>query len=144
MKNILIILLFVGTGLVAQNNRNDKIKALKTAFITERLDLSSAEAEKFWPIFNIYEEKMGTLRSTERREIHLKLKGDINSLTDAEALALIDKSLALRDTDIANRRQLIEDLKPVISAKKIILLVKTENDFKRKLLDRMKHRKKNR
>ncbi len=35
----------------------DKIKSLKIAFITERLDLSTKEAQTFWPIYNEYEEK---------------------------------------------------------------------------------------
>ena len=143
MRNILIILLFVSTGLMAQNNRNDRIKALKTAFITERLDLSSAEAEKFWPIYNAHEDKMETLRKNERREILVKLSSGMDAMTEAEAAILIDKSIAFRDKEISHRRELLHDLKEVLSAKKIIQLVKTENDFKRKLLERMKQRRKN-
>jgi len=143
MRNILIILLFISTGLVAQNNRNDKIKALKTAFITERLDLSSAEAEKFWPIFNAHEKKIEALRKNERREILIKLNGGMDAMTEAEASSLIDKSIAFREKELGHRKQLIQELRSVISAKKLIRLVKTENDFKRRLLERMKQRKKN-
>ena len=144
MRNILLILLFVGTGLYAQNDRKDRIKALKTAFITERLDLSSAEAEKFWPIYNAYETKMEGIRKGERREIHMKLKGGLESISESEASALIDKSIAYREKEIANRKLLIQDLSSAISAKKIIRLIKAEDDFKRKLLERMKKRNKNR
>ena len=129
---------------MAQNNRLERIKALKTAFITERLDLSSAEAEKFWPIFNAYENKVGALRKSERREILIKLSGGMEAMTEAEASSLIDKSVAYREKEIGHRKQLIQELKSAISAKKIIRLIKTEDDFKRKLLERMKHRKKNR
>ena len=141
MKHILIILLFISTGLLAQNDRNDRIKALKTAFITERLDLSSAEAEKFWPKFNAYEKKMEALRKNERQEILIKFSGGMDAMTEAEASSLTDKSIAFREKEIGNRKQLIQDLRSVISAKKIIRLIKTEDDFKRKLLERMKQRK---
>ena len=34
------------------------MKALKTAHITDQLDLTSAEAEKFWPIYNEFDAKL--------------------------------------------------------------------------------------
>lgn len=144
MRNILIILLVINTGLIAQNNRNDKIKALKTAFITERLDLSSSEAEKFWPIYNEYEKKMEALRKSERREIIIKFSNGMEAMSEAEASSLIDQSVAFREKEIGNRKRLLKDLRAVISAKKIIRLIKTEDDFKRKLLERMKQRRNNR
>jgi hypothetical protein len=41
----------------AQNGngqRQEKIQALKIAFITQKLKLTPAEAEKFWPVYNQY------------------------------------------------------------------------------------------
>lgn len=32
----------------------ERIKALKVAYITKELNLTSAEAEKFWPVYNDY------------------------------------------------------------------------------------------
>ena len=67
MKHILILFLLIATTASAQ--RGDKIKAYKTAFLTESLELTSDEAEKFWPIYNAHEEKLRTLRKQERKEI---------------------------------------------------------------------------
>ncbi len=39
-------------------NRGEKIEALKIAFITQKLELSSEEAQKFWPVYNQYENEM--------------------------------------------------------------------------------------
>jgi len=52
------IALFLSTGLMAQERGKERIKAYKTAYITEQLDLSSAEAEVFWPVYNKYEKKI--------------------------------------------------------------------------------------
>lgn len=42
--------------------RSEKIQALKIAFITQKLRLTSAEAEKFWPVYNSYTNEIRNLR----------------------------------------------------------------------------------
>ncbi len=56
MKKILLFLtLFVGISYIcAAQPPREKIKALKIAYITKELNLTSAEAEKFWPVYNEY------------------------------------------------------------------------------------------
>lgn len=43
-------------------NKGETIEALKVAFITKNLSLTSDEAQKFWPIYNAYEADLATLR----------------------------------------------------------------------------------
>lgn len=58
---ILIITFFLGSFsfVKSQNDnkedRGEKIQALKIAFITQKLELTSDEAQKFWPVYNRYE-----------------------------------------------------------------------------------------
>ncbi len=71
MKKYLFILFAIFTFSLAnaQNGneqRIEKIQALKIAFITQRLDLTSAEAEKFWPIYNDYEHELNNIRLNNR------------------------------------------------------------------------------
>ena len=71
MKKYLLILftLFTFSLAHAQNGngqRIEKIQALKIAFITQKLDLTSAEAEKFWPVYNDYEHELNNLRLNNR------------------------------------------------------------------------------
>ncbi|WP_026449709.1 hypothetical protein [Aequorivita capsosiphonis] len=139
MKNLLFIFLFSIAGLQAQEGKHEKIKALKTAYITEKLALTSSEAEKFWPVYNSYGEKFYALRFKEHRDIYKKLRDGLDKLTDAEANELIDKNLSIEASKLELRKQMTEALRKVISPKKIILLKKTENDFKHELLDRYKH-----
>ena len=142
MKNLVILLILASsTTLFSQSNRHEKIKALKVAHITEQLALSTSEAEKFWPIYNIYEEKMHAMRKTERKDIFGKIKTDFETLTEAEANSLIDKSLELKRNELKIYSDLVSNLKGIIPSKKIILLRKSEEDFKRKLLERYKNKK---
>jgi len=144
MKNITILLFLLSASFYAQDSRHEKIKALKTAFITEELNLSTAEAEKFWPVYNAYAEKMHSIRMQERNEIFAKIKnGGLENITDAQANALIDKGMSLENEALKNNNELIKNLRNVISAKKIIKLKKVEEDFKRQLLERYRQHKKN-
>jgi hypothetical protein len=141
MKNLIIIFLFFATVVQAQEGKHERIKALKTAYITEQLALTSVEAEKFWPIYNRYDEKFHELRKKEKSEIFQKLKNDLDNLNEAEANAMIEKSLSIESEELELRKQMNAELRGVISSKKIITLKKAENDFKKELLDRYRNSK---
>lgn len=142
MKNILILFLVISTTALAQ--RGDKIKAYKTAFLTEALELTSAEAEKFWPVYNATEEKLTTLRRQERKEIFEIIKGDFNSLSDAEANAILEKAINLKEKEFLYQKELIQSLKGILPSKKILKLKRAEEEFKRILLNKMKNRREGR
>ncbi len=125
----------------AQDGKHEKIRALKTAYFTEKLTLTSLEAEKFWPIYNKYDEKFHDLRMKERSEIFQKLRDGLDKMNDAEANALIDTSLSIESEELTLNKQMIAELRGVISPKKIIILKKAEDDFKRELLHRYKNSK---
>ena len=141
MKKLILILLLIGFGMNAQNDRNEKIKALKTAYITEQLDLSSAEAERFWPVYNDHQEKMANLRQKERREIFHKLREGVDDMTDSEANELLDIVLVMKTKELEHMKELVQNLRPVLSPKKIIKLKKVEEDFKKRLLERFRQRR---
>jgi hypothetical protein len=44
-------------------DKKDQIKALKVAFFTTELDLSTKEAEKFWAIYNTFDDKQFEIAS---------------------------------------------------------------------------------
>ncbi len=139
MKKIVLVLFLVSTGLYAQRPNQDRMKAFKTAYLTDQLDLTSSEAEKFWPIYNYFENKLKSLRKKERSEVFSKVRnGGIEALTDSEAIALIDKMLEMKTTELQYRKELVKDLLKVLSPKKIIKLNRAEEEFKKILLERLK------
>jgi Skp family chaperone for outer membrane proteins len=148
MKKLVLVLLIVSTAVFAQGPNkgrkgpnHEKIKALKTAHITSQLDLTSAEAEKFWPIYNDYDSKLMELRKNMRSENMGKLhKGNIDNLTDEEANEIIDKMLEMKTTELDYRKKLAQDLRGVIPPTKIIKLQRAEESFKRMLLERLKQK----
>jgi len=134
---VLFIFMFATSITFAQQmNNRQKIKTLKTAYLTEALNLKPKEAEKFWPIYNLYINSMQQskmqLEGGLQREI--KFAGGVENISESEAQQLIDKSILLEKEITANKIKLIEELSKIFSAKKIIMLKKAERDFNREIL----------
>ena len=143
MKKTLLLILFslVIVSGYAQERRGEKLKALKVAFITERLDLTQTEAQKFWPIYNAFEEKERELRRDNFME-RRNLKPE--EFTEEDAQKLIDEFIKNENELHQNKQKLVIDLQKVLPAKKIILLKKAEDDFKREMLEQFKMRRQGR
>lgn len=143
MKKTLFLILFslILLNGYAQERRGEKLKALKVAFITERLDLTPTEAQKFWPIYNAFEDKEIELRRDNFME-RRNLKPE--DLSEEDAQKLIDEFIKNENELHQNKQKLVADLQKVLPAKKIILLKKAEDDFKREMLEQFKMRRQGR
>lgn len=140
IKNILPILLFLITfPFYAQNEKMDekreKIKAYKVSFLTTELELTSAQSEKFWPIYNTYDDKQYELRHQKMKSYTRKLSDEtLKSMTEKEASTLLSQMESTDEELYLLRKKYIASLKKILPAKKIIILRKSEDDFNRKLL----------
>ncbi|SHJ27901.1 sensor of ECF-type sigma factor [Flavobacterium haoranii] len=147
MKKILIVMiLIVANFSFAQGfkEKKEKIKALKVAYITEKLDFTTDEAQKFWPIYNTFDEKQFEIRHNKMKAIIKKIEeGGMENISEKEAQNLISQMENSEDELHNLKKKFMQDLQKVIPAKKIILLKKTEEEFNRKLLREFKERKKN-
>ncbi len=135
-KNITPLVLFLLITVVsfAQDKPDrEKIKALKVAFITERLNLSSKEAQLFWPIYNEHETNMEALRTKEWSQVHNKIK-EANTLSEKESDELLSLYNTLEKEKQDSYTSLFSKLKNVLSSKKTLLLIQSEHDFKRQLM----------
>ncbi|HHS95064.1 MAG TPA: hypothetical protein ENJ45_00620 [Phaeodactylibacter sp.] len=141
LTSFLILCFFLSSSLSAQKipeHRKDRIRSLRIAFITERLQLTPQEAEKFWPLYNEYE--------AEKKKLHMKFRKDNREeeITDSQADELVDASFVLQEKELQLKKKYYAKLKKVISPKKLILLQKAEEDFRRKIIREMKRRKQQR
>ncbi|WP_431161502.1 hypothetical protein [Flagellimonas beolgyonensis] len=124
----------------AQGPVRDRIKTLKVAFITERVGLTSKEAQQFWPIYNEHEAVLEDIRQRERSELHSRMPLAQN-LSDDDADELLNNLLALQFEKEKADRQFITDIRTVIPAKKVLLLLRAEEDFKKQLLETYRKRR---
>ncbi len=143
MKKIafITVLLLSLSSVYAQ--KFEKVKALKTAFITDRLDLSSSEAEKFWPIYNQYEKELHQFQVIDRLTIlnQISESGGIKNMTEKDASILMQKVLDLNDKIHNAEKDKYIALKKVISSQKILMLIKAEEGFKKELFKLLQEQK---
>lgn len=70
-KIILLILIYSGVAIGARAQEEQKelnrLQAYKIAFLTRKLNLSPDEAQKFWPIYNKYEDELRAVRIENRQ-----------------------------------------------------------------------------
>ena len=151
MKNIVLIVvgILAGSLLFAQSQGDDveeKYYAQKIAYLTTEMDLSSDESAAFWPLYNEHEKKQKALR-IEKKTFHKKMHENEAELSEEEskqALEFFQKHMTLiNNLEIEYQNKYLE----VISAKKVLLMLKAEKEFRRNLLrklgDRRQHRNRN-
>ncbi|MDF0706111.1 MAG: hypothetical protein VX772_02580 [Bacteroidota bacterium] len=140
-RALLFYTLLFGTFLMhAQGPVRDRIKTLKVAFITEQVGLTSQEAQQFWPIYNEHEETMDNIRRKERAELHANI-ARAQDLSSNESEKLLDNLLALQLDKHRSEQEFLSKLRTVIPAKKVLLLVKAEEDFKRQMIQQYRKRR---
>ncbi|CAN1562606.1 hypothetical protein MCEGE10_02726 [Flavobacteriaceae bacterium] len=145
-KNIFtILLLLVSISFYAQGKKmlekKEQIYALKVAFITNELSLTSTEAEKFWPIYNSFEDRQFDLKRQKSISYIKKMDDEtLNKMSDKEALTVLTQMEASEDEVFQLRKKLITSIKSFLSPVKIIKLKKAEDEFNKKLLQQYREK----
>ena len=151
MKKIffLFAILFFSININAQHppkEGKEKIQALKIAYLTEKLDLTVNEAEKFWPIFNKYHKKRTSLFNFEQQELKQTNEGDydVNTLTNSEAEKTLKKVFEYREERYQNKISFHKELLKVLPPKKILILEIKEKEFNRDLMRKFREKRERR
>jgi hypothetical protein len=75
MKRCLLITILVSAVLFVSAQNGNRLEALKIAYITNKLNLSPEEAQKFWPIYNNYsvELKVARMKAANNNSSEIEL-----------------------------------------------------------------------
>ena len=135
MKSKSYIFCFVLFGFISfqafsQGNKREKIEALRVAFITAKLNLSPDESQKFWPVYNEYQDKLKSARQ-EFKRIPTVFSND------KEAQDYLDAELLLKQREYGLYKEYYDKLKKTIPVKKVAELRQAEEDFKKELLKQL-------
>ncbi|WP_426063776.1 sensor of ECF-type sigma factor [Flavobacterium sp. DSP2-3-1] len=144
-KLLPLLLLFVSVSFYAQGEsmqeKKEKIKTLKVAFFTTELDLTTNEAEKFWPLYNTFDDKQFELRHQKMRAFMKRMSdGSLDKITEKEANNFL---IQMEDTEeelFLLRKKFTLNLRKILPSVKIIKLRKAEEDFNRKLLHQYRNK----
>lgn len=139
MKYILTLsmVMLICVSSIAQHNRQDrkKLESLRIAYITDELDLSSEEAQIFWPVFNEFEKKRTELRKSKNM-----LLGD----SSKNSSDIVTEYLAIEEEEHLLNENYITQMREVISDEKIITLISSEKRFRERLIKRLNSKRRDR
>jgi len=141
----LILLLTPGFNLLkAQEKREnddrwDKFRAEKVSFLTDKLQLTPSEAQKFWPVYNELEQKRWEAQKL-RRDLEIKVYEAEATLSKKDVIQLTrDYSSSLQKEAEVNVKYNEEFLK-VLPPEKVLLLYKSENEFRMHMIRKFRDR----
>ncbi|MBW8332034.1 MAG: hypothetical protein K0M40_08440 [Prolixibacteraceae bacterium] len=147
LYTVIILAIFCFTGLNAQERRGgnpemfEKIKAEKISFFTSKLDLKPAEAQAFWPVYNEFEKK----RFDIKRQIHefeRMSDEDFAKLSDSEIEKLTNNYIGSFEKDALLLKEYNKQFLKILPKKKVLMMYRTENEFRSHLIREYRRGKK--
>jgi len=123
---------------MGKEERQERIKALKVAYITRELSLTEREAQAFWPVYN----KHSDLREQKQRAIMQSRAGGngkagVQSYS-GESVKMLDEYFRLRQEELEAERQYYQAIREVLPEPKVAMLLQAEHNFHREVLSSLK------
>lgn len=145
LYSAILLAVFFSTSLFAQEKREgnsemfEKIKAEKISYFTDKLDLTPAEAQAFWPVYNEFEKK----RFDIHRQIHdfeRMHDEDISKLSESEIDKMINNYIDSFEKEALLLKEYNIQFQKILPVKKVLLLYRTENQFRSHLIKEFRKR----
>jgi hypothetical protein len=140
---IFLMMIFPGIWLSAQNPNLEKLNSYKIGFFTKKLNLTSAEAEKFWPVYNEYQKQKNQIQQ-ERISLIRNFNQNESNLIDSQMTEIGDKLVSSIVQESTLAVSFHKKLKEVLPPEKVIRFYQAENQFKAQLLNELQGRQKQR
>ena len=137
LTNILLIFTIV---LVKAQDRGkptsemyEKIKAEKISFFTEKLSLTPSEAQAFWPVYNEFEKKRFDIQR-QKHDFERMPDEKYDKLSDSEIEDMTNDYINSFEKEAMLLKEYNKQFLKVLPKKKVLLLYRTENEFRGHLI----------
>ena len=120
-------------------NFQDRIKAQKIAFFTEKIQLTVQEAERFWPVYNEFENDKNKI-AIERNKTTNYYTNNIRTLSDAELEEIVDKYIYLHKEEAELSILYHQKFKEILPIRKVMKMYQADIQFKTLLLQQIRQR----
>ena len=133
---LFIMLMFPFLRSSAQNPNLEKLNDYKIGFFTKKLNLTSEEAEKFWPVYNDYQSQRNSIQ-IDKLKLNRNFNQNESSLSNSQLEEIGDKYVdcLVRESTLAVSFH--KKLKEVLPPAKVIMYYQAENQYKIQLLNEL-------
>jgi len=120
----------------------DQFNKERKIFFTEKLELTDAESQAFWPLYEDFANRKMKLNEDERNAYYYAHK-NADHLSDQEIRETLAKTFRLKEEELALEKDFYQNkFMTVLPAKKIMKLGKVEWDFRRYLMRKLREQNK--
>tara|TARA_B110000261_G_scaffold120016_1_gene133835 strand:+ start:19 stop:471 length:453 start_codon:yes stop_codon:yes gene_type:complete len=131
---ILVMIFSFSMGFGQGKTSFERIKALKMAYIAEKIDLADKEETFFWEVYDEYELKIYKECRKKLKEIRKKYSKNIDSLTKEEAINVLEKVYKIEHLAVDFEEERDKTLLINLSPKKILKIHLAEYHFNREMV----------
>lgn len=135
---ITIVFLLPSLKSEAQNTNLEKLNNYKIGFFTKKLDLTSDEAVKFWPVYNEYQTERNSIQ-LEKLKINRNFNLNESSLSDKQLTEMGDKFVDYLVQESNLSVDFHKKLKTVLPPAKVIRYYQAEAQYKAQLLNELQN-----
>ncbi|GGK79929.1 Spy/CpxP family protein refolding chaperone [Rufibacter glacialis] len=118
--------------------RIEKIESAKIAFITDKINLTGDQAQRFWPLYQEYDRRKNELRQKSRSYRDESL----SNLTDEQIEAGLQTRLSIRQRELELDKEYMDKYLRIITPRQLALFYRSEREFTKLLLERLQTAKK--
>jgi hypothetical protein len=131
---ILVMIFSFSMGFGQGKTSFERIKALKMAYIAEKIDLADKEETFFWEVYDEYELKIYKECRKKLKEIRKKYSKNIDSLTKEEAINVLKEVYKIERLAVDFEEERDKTLLINLSPKKILKIHHAEYHFNREMV----------
>lgn len=145
----LVLLLFVLASVYAQLRKDgmhgmiERMKVEKISFIATQLDLTPAEAQVFWPVYNEFERKRMSLEMN-KRELEFKVNSKLDTFSEEELKKMNNEFISTFSDEAQLMKEYNSKFLEVLPIPKVIRLYQAERKFRSKMLQEFRQRQQDR
>jgi membrane-bound ClpP family serine protease len=110
----------------------DAVEAERSTLIGEALDLTSAEAKAFWPLYGAYRKEIAAVNG-RRFQITMEFVQKQGKLTDEEATRMLADYIGVERDYLGIDEKYAEEFSRVLPPQKVIRLFQAENKLNTRL-----------
>ncbi len=111
----------------------EKLLADKRLLVAENMQLTEAEAEAFWPVYEQYQHELFLLRARNLRLIDSYAEAYVD-MTEDKARLLLDEMLAIESLGMTLRQVYLPDFRRVLPDVKVVRFYQIENKINAALM----------
>jgi Spy/CpxP family protein refolding chaperone len=113
--------------------RQERVEAMRAAYISRYVDLTAEESQKFWPIYNEYHAELDKNKKDLAMDV-FEARLNWDKMTDNEVEKTLDQMMQRQYETIEIKKRYHEKFKRILPIRKVALLYQAETQFLKELV----------